>query len=317
MKILKLSVLALIVLLSSNIHGQSFKVLPLGVHGGLEESNLSAYLVANDTSKQYIAMDAGTLYSGIKIAMQNHSLPIEAPEKFIQNNIKAYFISHPHLDHVAGLIQNSPADGKKTIYGLASCIEAIDKHYFSWESWANFSDMGEKPKLGKYHLDTLQKDSSIIEPNTGLKITTFQLSHGEPFKSTAFLVTNQSDNSILYLGDTGADTIEHSHSLHHLWENIAPLIISKKLKAIFIEVSFPNSQPDKLLFGHLTPRLLNMELADLKKLTGSKALKNFPIVITHIKPDGNNPTTIKKELLEKNPFQVKWIFPEQGKLLQF
>jgi cAMP phosphodiesterase len=35
-----------------------------------------------------------------------------------------------------------------------------------------------------------------------------------------------------------------------------------------IEVSFPNEQPDKSLFGHLTPRLLMNEMTTLSKLGG-------------------------------------------------
>ena len=39
--------------------------------------------------------------------------------------IKAYLISHAHLDHVAGLLLNAPDDAPKTIYGLHSCLAAI------------------------------------------------------------------------------------------------------------------------------------------------------------------------------------------------
>jgi len=42
-----------------------------------------------------------------------------------------------------------------------------------------------------------------------------------------------------------------------------------------IETSFPNEQPDKTLFGHLTPNWLMKEMDDLAALTGSNALKGF------------------------------------------
>src|SRR4051794_4248914 len=86
-----------------------FKVIPLGVKGGLDESNLSAYMLAPAQSNNYVCLDAGTLYTGIKKAISNHVFNGPATA-ILRTNIKAYLISHAHLDHVAGLIINSPAD---------------------------------------------------------------------------------------------------------------------------------------------------------------------------------------------------------------
>ena len=122
---------------------------------------------------------------------------------------------------------------------------------------------------------------------------------------------------ILYLGDTGADTTEHANNLQLLWQQVAALIKEKKLKAIFIEVSFDNAQPDKLLFGHLTPRLLMLEMDALRDLAGITALRNFPIVITHEKPGANRENLIKKQLLQLNTHHLRLIFPAQGQPLFF
>jgi cAMP phosphodiesterase len=146
-------------------------------------------------------------------------------------------------------------------------------------------------------------------------VKAFDLSHASPGQSTAFLIRDNK-NYILYLGDTGADTIEHSHKLQQLWQQIGPLVKTKQLRAIFIEVSFPNEQPDKSLFGHLTPRLLMNELAVLDAYS-NHALKGLPIIITHIKPSGDNEVKIKKQLQELNTLQVKLIYPEQGVMLEF
>ncbi len=81
------------------------------------------------------------------------------------------------------------------------------------------------------------------------------------------------DTYLLYLGDTGADSLEHSDKLHLLWQAAGPLVKARKLKAIFIEVSFPNAQPDKSLFGHLTPRLLMQEMRDLGSIAGTTAIE--------------------------------------------
>ncbi|MEP6614728.1 MAG: 3',5'-cyclic-nucleotide phosphodiesterase [Mucilaginibacter sp.] len=291
---------------------KSFKIVPLGVKGGADESNLSAYMVAAAGTNDYICFDAGTLHAGIEKAIANKvfNLPVE---QVLTKYIKGYFISHAHLDHVAGLIINSPDDTAKTIYGLPSTLQTIKAHYFTWESWANFADEGEAPLLKKYHYQPLSPDSSIAIKNTAMSVTTYPLSHSNLI-STAFLVRSN-DAYILYLGDTGPDEIEKSDKLHELWTAIAPLIKSKKLKAIMIETSFPNAQPDKTLFGHFTPNWLMKEMDNLAALTGVGALKGFDLVITHVKPSQVNIGKIKAEVKAGNKLEFNLIFPEQGRMI--
>src|ERR1700754_4388873 len=135
----------------------SFKIVPLGVMGGIDESNLSAYMIAAEGTTDYICLDAGTLHYGIEKAVSNKVFPIEVDD-VLRRYIKGYFISHAHLDHVAGLIINSPDDTAKTIYGLASTLQTIKTHYFTWDSWANFGDEGDASILKKYHYDALTPD---------------------------------------------------------------------------------------------------------------------------------------------------------------
>jgi len=293
----------------------SFKVVPLGVKGGSDESNLSSYMVAPAGSNDFICLDAGTLHAGIQKAISTGVFK-GSVAAILKNNIKAYCISHPHLDHVAGLIINAPDDTTKNIYALPFCNDVLKEKYFSWKSWANFADDGEKPLLNKYHYKNLTAGTETPVENTVLSVTAFQLSHSNPYKSTAFLVRN-AGACLLYLGDTGADSTEHAGNLQLLWQQVAPLIREKKLKAIFIEVSFDNTQPDKLLFGHLTPRLLMQEMNALEILSGKGSLKQFPIVITHEKPGGNRESRIKKQLLELNNKDLHLIFPVQGISLSF
>jgi cAMP phosphodiesterase len=288
----------------------SFKIVPLGVKGGIDESNLSAYMVAAIGTNNYICLDAGTLHYGIEKAISNKVFNIPA-EQVLRQYIKGYCISHAHLDHIAGLIINSPDDTAKNIYALASTIKTIQSDYFTWESWANFADEGEAPKLKKYHYQVLTPDSTIAIANTAMTVEAFPLSHSN-LTSTAFLVRSNNDY-ILYLGDTGADSIEKSHNLHILWVAIAPLIKAKQLKGILIETSFPDAQPDKTLFGHLTPKWLMNEMANLALLTGEKQLKGFNIVITHVKPPQKNIDKLKIELNNENSLKLNLIYPEQGK----
>lgn len=291
---------------------QSFRIVPLGTKGGIDESNLSAYMVAPSGSNNYVCLDAGTLHDGIQKAIDNKIFSMPA-EQVLRRYIKGYFISHAHLDHVSGLIINSPDDTAKTIYGLDGTLETIKKNYFTWESWANFADDGEAPALKKYHYQPLTPDSLTPIPNTIMTVQAYPLSHSNLI-STAFLI-GSNGAYILYLGDTGPDKIEKSQNLHKLWQHIARLVKNKSLKAIMIEASFPDEQPDKTLFGHLTPRWLMIEMTDLASLTGADALKGFNLVVTHVKPPQVNIDKLKAELKMENTFTLNLIFPEQGKAL--
>jgi len=316
-------IVAIFLMVAAHVAGQSnnasistngFKVIPLGVKGGLDESNLSAYLVAAGGSDQFICLDAGTIYKGLELAAAKKIFKPSNPSVIQQNNITSYFISHAHLDHTAGLIMNSPNDKAKNLYGLASVLDVFKKNYFTWSAWANFGNEGEAPILKKYSYQTLTPKLEIPIDNTGLFVTPFVLSHIKPYESTAFLVRNQ-DAYLLYLGDTGPDRVEQSTQLAQLWLTIAPLVIQNQLKAIFIEVSFDNSVSEKSLFGHLTPKLLMEEMVKLNQLTNG-LLKNTRLYVTHIKPCDDCETKIKAEIQAANQIGLKIFYPTQAALIE-
>lgn len=289
----------------------SFQVVPLGVKGGIDEKNLSAYLLAPINTKDYICLDAGTINAGIEKAIENKVFKVSTSE-ILRKYIKAYLISHAHLDHVSGLIINSPADSSKTVYATKRCMEMMQTHYFNDQTWANFGDEGPGYHIKRYHFQTLNIGEETPITNTAMTVKSFSLSHVNPYESTAFLIKNGNDYA-LYLGDTGPDLVENGNNLKNLWTVIAPLIQSKQLKGIFIEVSFPNEQPDQFLFGHLTPKYLMDELHELEKLAGKDSLNGFKIVVTHLKPPAKNIKLIKEQLKNQNDLGLKFIFPEQGK----
>lgn len=304
------------VLLSFNAFSQkvqkaSFQVVPLGIKGGIDEKNLSVYMVAPINTNDYICLDAGTINAGIEKAIGNKVFKVSTSE-VLRKYIKGYFISHAHLDHVSGLIINSPADSSKTVYATEKCMEMMENHYFNDQTWANFGDKGPGVPLKKYHFQTLNIGTETPITNTTMTVKAFPLSHVNPFESTAFLIKN-GDSYVLYLGDTGPDAVEKSNKLKELWTAVAPLVKSKQLKGIFIEVSFPNEQPDQFLFGHLTPNYLMKELHVLEDLSGKDSLKGFNIIVTHLKPPTKNILKLKEQLQKQNDLGIKIIYPEQGK----
>lgn len=296
-------------------NGHAFKVVPLGVKGGLDESNLSSYMIAPAGSDDFICADAGTIRHGIDVAIAGKALNGNADD-VLKDHIKGYLISHGHLDHVAGLIMNSPDDSKKNIYALPSVAAVLKDKYFTWQAWANFANEGDLPHLDKYSYVYLKEKEKIPLTGTQMQVTAFPLSHGPSYESTAFLISHEND-CLLYLGDTGSDQIEKSNDLQQLWTSIAPLIKAHQLKAIFIETSFFDKQPDKLLFGHLTPRLLMQELQQLAGLAGLENLKKVPIVVTHMKAFGKAEQELVSELMKDNQSGFKLVFPVQGKIMIF
>ncbi len=289
---------------------QNIQIVPLGVYGGSNESNLSSYLIGEETTNSYLALDAGTILSGINKAIEKGTFE-EQNNKILKNYIKGYFISHGHLDHLSGMIINSPEDSNKPIYGISETISVLKNKYFTNDAWANFANEGESPILNKYYYKYAEIGIPFTIEGTNFTGTIYELSHVNPLKSSAILVENGS-NAVLYFGDTGADRIEKTQNLSTIWKAISPKIKSGKLKTMMLEVSFPNSQPEKLLFGHLTPKLMNEELSELAKEVGKSRLKGLTIIVTHIKPKDDYEQKIKDELLKDNPYNINYIFPQQG-----
>ena len=310
-----------------------FVVIPLGTKGGLIEADLSSYLVSPVGDTNFIAFDAGTVMTGLQQAkrkgsFQDISIPKNSPLSLeatvMVDHIKAYAISHAHIDHVAGMVISAPYDSPKPILGLPSTIDNIRDHLFNWKIWPNFGDDGQPPLLKKYHYVGLTSGESYSVAHTDMNVTAFELSHSGKYISTAFLIES-GGAYMLYFGDAGADSIEESDKMKTIWAAVAPLVRNKALRGIFLEVSFPNKHPDNLLFGHLTPKWMMQELHTLAELVNPEkpevALQDLKVLVTHIKPSINRHKTpeqiIMAELNDLNNLGVEFILPEAGQRMIF
>ncbi len=311
----------------------AFMAIPLGTKGGLNEADLSSYLLAPAGSTDFIALDAGTLFAGLQKAVEYGSLshipastdpPLSLAGTVLLQHVKAYVISHAHLDHVAGLVHNSPDDSKKNILGLPVTINNIRDHLFNWEIWPNFGDEGEGFQLKKYHYVRLTPGQPHEIEHTEMTVTAYTLSHSAGYLSTAFLV--ESDGQyVLYFGDTGPDSVEKSQFMQEIWQRVAQLVKKDRLRGIFLEASYPSDRPDKQLFGHLTPKWLLTELRKFAEFVDPEqpetALQGVQVVVTHIKPVFNpseSPAAeIMREFAEMNDLGVEFILPETGKRILF
>ena len=334
-----ISTIVVLLFISVSCYGEDviqpkFKAIVLGSAGGLSEDNLTSYLLSPINENNFIALDAGTIFYGIKKSIERGSFSeIEVPKDsvlstegwILRKHIKAYLISHAHLDHVSGLIINSAADSKKSILGIPKTIDYLRDHIFNWKIWPNFGSAGQGFHINQYKYVQLEPIKETKIEQTSMSVIPFVLSHGnDHYPSTAFLI-NSNGYYVLYFGDTGPDIVEKADNMKIVWAYVAPLIKEKKLRAIFLESSFPSSRPDNMLYGHLTPKWMIHELSSLSSLVNKEnpksSLKDLPVVVTHIKPsirkDRNTKEIIRKELEELNSLGVKFIIPSQGDRLEF
>ncbi|KAK4201871.1 putative 3',5'-cyclic-nucleotide phosphodiesterase [Triangularia verruculosa] len=192
-------------------------VIVLGSGGGPFENNVTSFLVRSVSSKwgksSVVAFDAGvhlgaiakiledtqpasltqeslphTLTTGPFAGLQINNVNSKANAlDIVQDLIETYVISHPHLDHIAGLVINTAGMRRpKRLAGLPVTIEGFKKHIFNNIIWPNLSDEnnghglitymrlveGGSPALGEG--DT----RGYLEIGDGLAIKVFSVSHG-------------------------------------------------------------------------------------------------------------------------------------------
>lgn len=230
----------------------------------------------------------------------------------LADTLKNILITHPHMDHIAALVINSPAFGLesgKHIYGLPETVDALQSHVFNDQIWPNLSSQ----KNGTF-LDFVPLESeSCISINDRFAVTPFTVSHGcvsdgSRYHSTAYLLKDiTADKRLLVFGDLEADSYCQSENNIRIWEHVSEYIIDGTLRTILIECSTPNLPPRIPLYGHLTPDALFSELSTLDEvLKGkgyAKGVKGLNVLITHVKETMSNVDpriTILRELRELN-----------------
>jgi cAMP phosphodiesterase len=221
----------------------------IGCHGGESPSHrTSAFVLDEDLS-----IDAGSLSSGLEL---------EALYK-----LAACLISHAHLDHVrdlATIADNRAQVGAPPLIvaGTKGTLEVLRKHFFNGLIWPDFSVIPTPSGPAIRYLEIKPEKPTTI---AGRTVRAVMVDHA--IESSAFIVET-GDGAIAYSSDTGPTK--------RLWEVLNDV---PRLKALLIEVSFPN-RLHKLatVSGHHTPSTL---AAELKKY---KRSKDLPTMLYHMKP---------------------------------
>ncbi|MBK9293386.1 MAG: 3',5'-cyclic-nucleotide phosphodiesterase [Oligoflexia bacterium] len=225
------------------------KIKVLGCHGGVAPGyRTSCYMIENR-----FLIDAGSIASAL------------SPK--LQSEVEDIFITHPHIDHIKDicfLVENTfyPERAIINLRSTKEILESIHSHILNDIIWPDFSKIYVDQNKSKALIKFCPIEKTLS--HQGLKITYFRVNH--PGNAIGYLL-DSGTSQVIFSGDTGPTD--------EMWKIADDC---KNLKAIFTEISFPNSF-DWLarVSGHYTiEQLLN----DLKKLKN----KNVPIFIAHFKP---------------------------------
>lgn len=218
-----------------------------------------------------------------------------------------FIISHPHLDHIQGLVLNSAwphlqAENQHNvpeICGLAFTVGALQRHVFNGVIWPNLVAAGQ---LRLKVLDSLRPHTT---PDGSFHVTMFDLHHGPlhlwrqnesdseqlplRYPLSAFLVQELTNGSrILVFGDFEPDLVLGGTANSRVWAAVAPYIDDGLLRAVIMECSSPTVELLVNLYGHMMPAHVIAEFLALRRLTAAKHLGGLQVVITHVKDISEN-----------------------------
>lgn len=294
-----------------------FKLVALGTSGGPYDTNLTSFLVGFEEEPKYLIFDAGSVLSGLKQAFTKGSLSLQKPFDlkdeiaFLQQEVLAYVITHAHLDHLASLVLNSPVDTPKKIYSTQETLTSIKTHLFNGKIWTDFSQSSSsRPQLYQYSEVGFGKKTLIEGSN--FSIEPFALNHFH-LECVSYLLEIQ-DHYLMFFGDTGPD--HEKKRLEPIKAQLIPLLKQKKLKGLVIECAYHTYPEGKeeLKRAHFDVASLLFFLRSIFDEAGSSC----PVVVIHRKVSTLKQVDADKQIheaLQMQGSELKWIFPQQGDLI--
>jgi len=186
-------------------------------------------------------------------------------DEFAISAIRNILITHSHLDHIKELpfildTLYSQNGSCVTIWGSSETVSSLHEHIFNGIIWPEIRELNCQREFVKilevprkeFILGSIQVETMLVDHISG---------------SLSYLFTD-GKVKVIFSGDTGYD--------NRLFDIVH--MLNTDLKALFVEVSFPNRLEEfAVLTRHLTPNLLEMGLGDMI----SSPLKVFAY---HMKP---------------------------------
>ncbi len=240
------------------------RLLPSSAGRESQLQSLTSFLI-ND----HLAIDGGSI--GFALAPDEMGV------------IRHVVVTHAHSDHTASLpIYIAEAftllDGPIIIHAIEEVVSALRKFVFNDHIWPDFQKIplmnGTGPTI---EFKTLVPGVKVSI--AGIDLTPIPVNHVVP---TIGLIAEDEGSAVLFTSDT--------YTTDEIWEAAKRV---ERLKAVFVDVSFPNELGALAAASkHLTPELL---AEDLKKLG-----RDVDIYAVHIKPTNRNDVVRQLGLLN-NP----------------
>lgn len=244
------------------------RLLPSNCIDPLRLQPLTTFVV-NDT----LAIDAGCL---------GYALNLEE-----QRRVRRAIITHTHSDHTASLpiflaevfpFLKEPF----VVHGLPEVIEGLEKHIFNDLIWPDFINI------------------KLLNGN-GAGLRYVAIEPGVPFAAENLLITpvrtNHTVPSVGVSVDDGASSVLFTSDTYYTDEVWALANRLKNLKAVFVDVSYPNEMEELAAASkHYTPRALDSELKKLRH--------DVPVYAVHLKPQFRAEVSRQVAALDRNHVSV-------------
>jgi cAMP phosphodiesterase len=220
-----------------------FRIVPSTIDGRVQL--LTTYLI-NDT----LAIDAGAIAIGLS--------------REEQLRIRSIIITHTHLDHVFSLPLYltdlfEEIHESVRLYATQSDFDALQRYIFNHRVWIPL-DLMKNTEVDLISFQPIRSGESFLAE--GLKVTPVEVTHTI---LTHGLIVEDGESALLFTSDTGPT--------ERIWQVAREC---DKLRAIFIDLSFPNRLTELARASqHHSPATLLEEM--------SKIRPDTPIYGVHVK----------------------------------
>jgi cAMP phosphodiesterase len=161
--------------------------------------------------------------------------------------VKSWSVSHGHK-----MTLNSHRDSNAGMSNIAGDDGSFDSQLNSAAA--------RRASLGGFDANSLRGRADAFNDRESL----FHTQQHPVYDSSAFFIRDEATGKeILVFGDVEPDSISLTPRTAQVWSDAAPKIARGLLTGVFIECSYDDSQPDEVLFGHLSPRHVMDELRTL------------------------------------------------------
>jgi ribonuclease BN (tRNA processing enzyme) len=220
----------------------------LGAHNCESQDSKLISLLIDDV----LAIDAGGLTSSLSFAAQQ--------------KLKAILLTHHHYDHVRdvpAIAMNFAFQGNTiNIYSTQSVYDVLFTHLLNGKLYPDFLKQPQEKPAVKFTTVEPHKP----EPVEDYSILAVPVNHSVP--TVGYQVISADGKAVFYTSDTGP-------GLTDCWQKVSPQLL-------IIEVTLPNKYEQYAReAGHLTPALLQQELASFHQLKGYLP----QVILVHMSPN--------------------------------